>query len=65
MYVTRCIPLSISVTKCPFILGFSLEMRTTVNKGLKREYPRRPRGMTKMWHMLENIFYPEIPMMSS
>ena len=32
---------------------------------IKRECPRRPRGITKMWHMLEKlislIFRPDIP----
>ena len=37
----------------------------TIQIAIKRECPRRPRGMTKMWHMLEKlislIFRPEIP----
>ena len=37
----------------------------TVFQRLKRECPRRPRGMTKIWHMLEKLISlisrPEIP----
>ena len=40
------------------------KVNKTVNT-IKRECPRKPRGMTKLWHMLEKlislIFHPEIP----
>jgi len=42
-----------------------LKMRIETLVELERECPRRPRGITKMWHMLEKlislIFRPNIP----
>ena len=49
------------------IEGLLLSLRRTrdLTKTIKRECPRRPRGITKIWHMLEKfiflIFRPNIP----
>ena len=51
--------------RIPFTLTFHPHNNPVKPIILKRECPRRPRGMTKMWHMLEKlislIFRPEIP----
>ena len=45
--------------------SLNISINISYSQIFKRECPRRPRGMTKMWHMLEKlislIFRPEIP----